>query len=115
MSQRLDVHHGDDDASYAAEVVFASERLDYPRPAVCPVCDVAVCPHGTPDIGWRGSRPELPAHCGICGHDVTELHAELYGMLSRFAHEHRRSPSWDTCHLWAARIEKFFAGRLPGG
>jgi hypothetical protein len=36
-------------------------------------------------------------------------------MLSRFAHEHRRSPSWDTCHLWAARIEKFFAERLPGG
>jgi hypothetical protein len=53
-------------------------------------------------------RVVICGYCG-CGPVRQDLHAELYGMLSTFYHEHRSNQTWQHCHEWAARIEALFA------
>jgi hypothetical protein len=51
---------------------------------------------------------DLPAEtlkCGYCGHETgdTDLHEQLYALLSEFRHQH--DGTWQCCHEYASRIE----------
>lgn len=59
-------------------------------------------------------KADTDVMCGYCGCGPvdSELHGELYGLLSEFYWEHHNNRSWQHCHEYAARIESLVVARL---